>query len=63
MSEVTDLLRRGCRPVTRPVDELVCYTRALERIVCEQYGIHPAFLAEVHDYVCPHWCDVLEVES
>lgn len=57
-SDVAENLRRGCIPVTRPVDELVRYTVALENAIGNMLPMMP--FEEIHDVLCPHWVDLLE---
>ena len=58
---VYERLRRGCIPVSRPVDELVRYTVALESAIGNMLPMMP--FKEIHDALCPHWVDVLEEDG
>ena len=55
---VYEQLRRGIKPVSRPTDELVRYTKTLENIV----GIYTNGIdfKLLHESAVPHWVDLLE---
>lgn len=56
--QVYEILRRGCIPASRPTDELVRYTRALEHAISAELPHMPWEL--IHENLCPHWIDLLE---
>ena len=55
---VYEQLRRGIKPVSRPTDELVRYTRTLESVI---KGYTDAIdFKLLHESAAPHWADLLE---
>ena len=59
-ADPVDYLRRGLIPKSRPDFELVEYAKVLENIIALDYP--ELDFKELHEYLAPHWCDLLENE-